>query len=61
MLLYIVSKHYEEENNFLQRTAIFLLDSLASRVDTEKKVLMGSLGAMEIMIDLANLKLELKV
>merc|ERR1711963_965361 len=50
ILLHIVSEHTSEENNFIQRAGIFLLNSLACQVDGEQKMLVGSLGAMEKML-----------
>ena len=61
ILLHIASAHTEDENNFLQRTAIFLLNSLASQVDNSHKQLLGSLGAVECMLNIVKLKTEKKV
>jgi len=51
ILLHIVPEHINEENNnFVQRVGIFLLNSLACQVDGDQKVLVGSLGAVETML-----------
>ena len=60
-MLHISSEHTEDENSFLQRTAIFLLNSMASQVDTSHKLVLGSLGAMECMMSIATLKIQEKV
>ena len=58
ILLHIVSEHTNEENNFIQRAGIFLLNSLACQVDGQQKMLVGSLGAMEKMLFIITNKLQ---
>ena len=58
ILLHIVSEHTSEENNFIQRAGIFLLNSLACQVDGQQKMLVGSLGAMEKMLFIITNKLQ---
>ena len=73
ILLHIVSEHTSEENNFIQRAGIFLLNSLAcqvllllvfpffnvcGQVDGQQKMLVGSLGAMEKMLLIITDKLQ---
>jgi len=58
ILLHIVSEHTSEENNFIQRAGIFLLNSLACQVDGQQKMLVGSLGAMEKMLVIITEKLQ---
>jgi len=58
ILLYIVSEHTSEENNFIQRAGIFLLNSVACQVDSQQKMLVGSLGAMEKMLVIIRDKLQ---
>ena len=58
ILLHIVSEHTSEENNFIQRAGIFLLNSLACQVDGQQKMLVGSLGAMEKMLLIIQDKLQ---
>ena len=58
ILLHIVSEHTSEENNFIQRAGIFLLNSLACQVDGQQKMLVGSLGAMEKMLLIITDKLQ---
>ena len=50
ILLFIVSEHTAPENAFVQRAGIYLLNSLACHVNTEQKLLVGNLGAMEKML-----------
>ena len=52
ILLFIVSEHTAPENAFVQRAGIYLLNSLACHVNTEQKLLVGNLGAMEKMLGL---------
>lgn len=52
ILLFIVAEHSIEENSFVQRAGIYLLNSLACQVDGQQKLLLGSLGAMEKMLGL---------
>lgn len=52
ILLFIVSEHKGEDNNFVQRAGICLLNSLACQVDGQQKLLVGNLGAMEKMLGL---------
>ena len=52
ILLFIVSEHKGEDNNFVQRAGICLLNSLACQVDGQQKLLVGNLGAMERMLGL---------
>lgn len=58
ILLHIVSEHTSEENNFIQRAGIFLLNSLACQVDGQQKMLVGGLGAMEKMLLIITDKLQ---
>jgi len=58
ILLHIVSEHTSEENNFIQRAGIFLLNSLACQVDGAQKQLVGSLGAIERMLGIITEKLQ---
>ena len=51
-MLFIVSEHTAPENAFVQRAGIYLLNSLACHVNTEQKLLVGNLGAMEKMLGL---------
>ena len=57
ILLHIVSEN-SSEDSFNQRAGIFLLNSLACQVDGEQKVLVGSLGAVEKMLQIISEKLE---
>ena len=58
-MLHIVPEHINEENNnFVQRVGIFLLNSLACQVDGEQKVLVGSLGAVETMLRIITEKFQ---
>lgn len=50
ILLHCVSEHTDEQNNFIQRAGIFLLNSLACQVDGQQKRLVGRLGAIEKML-----------
>lgn len=50
MLLYIVSQ--EEQDEFVQRIGIYLLNSLACQVDGNQKRLVGDKGAIGIMLQL---------
>ncbi len=52
ILLYIVSEHTADENSFVQRAGIYLLNSLACQIDGQQKLLVGNLGAMERMLTL---------
>ena len=56
-MLHIVSEN-SSEDSFNQRAGIFLLNSLACQVDGEQKVLVGSLGAVEKMLQIISEKLE---
>jgi len=58
ILLHIVSEHTSEENNFIQRAGIFLLNTLACQVDGDQKTLVGSLGAIERMLGIIRDKLQ---
>jgi len=58
ILLHIVSEHTSEENNFIQRAGIFLLNSLACQVDGQQKMLVGSLGAIEKMLGIITDRLQ---
>lgn len=58
ILLHIVSEHTSEDNNFIQRAGIFLLNSLACQVDGVQKQLVGSLGAIERMLGIITEKLH---
>lgn len=55
LLLFIVRK---EEEEFIQRLGIYLLNSLACQVDGEQKTLVGDLGAIEKLVKLIWNKLE---
>lgn len=50
VLLYIVSQ--EEQDEFVQRIGIYLLNSLACQVDGHQKLLVGDKGAIRIMLQL---------
>lgn len=52
ILLHIVSEHTSDNNGFVQRAGIYLLNSLACHVDGQQKLLVGDLGAMEAMLAL---------
>jgi len=58
ILLHIVAEHTAEENNFIQRVGIFLLNSLACQVEGEQKKLVGGLGAIEKMLFIIREKLK---
>lgn len=49
ILLHIVTS---EEDEFVQRLGIFLLNSLACQVDGDQKKIVGNLGAIEKMLHL---------
>ena len=57
ILLHIVSEN-SSDDSFNQRAGIFLLNSLACQVDGEQKVLVGSLGAVERMLEIIREKVE---
>uniref|UniRef100_A0A0K2TYN5 Protein zer-1 homolog n=1 Tax=Lepeophtheirus salmonis TaxID=72036 RepID=A0A0K2TYN5_LEPSM len=66
ILLYIVSHRSNspenmEESNFLERASIFLLNSLACQVDGQQKLLVGSLGAMERMLDIIRHRVDKEI
>lgn len=50
VLLYIVSQ--EDQDEFVQRIGIYLLNSLACQVDGHQKLLVGDKGAIRIMLQL---------
>ena len=56
ILLYIVSEHAADnesnDTSFVQRAGIYLLNSLACQVNSQQKLLVGNLGAMERMLAL---------
>lgn len=45
----------EDGDDFVRRIAIYLLNSLACQVDGEQKMLVGDLGAIEVMFFLHNI------
>ena len=57
ILLHIVSD-YSDEDRFNQRAGIFLLNSLACQVDGQQKMLVGSLGAVEKMLQIITDKVK---
>lgn len=50
ILLHGVS--YREQEGFVQRIAIYLLNSLACQVDGRQKMFLGDLGAISVSVDL---------
>lgn len=50
ILLYGVSK--SEQEGFVQRIAIYLLNSLACQVDGQQKLFLGNLGAVTVSIEI---------
>ena len=56
-MVHLVSEDISEES-LNQRAGIFLLEILPSQSDEEQKVLMGSLGAVEKMLEIISVKLE---
>uniref|UniRef100_A0A6G5A043 Putative zyg-1-like serine/threonine protein kinase n=1 Tax=Rhipicephalus microplus TaxID=6941 RepID=A0A6G5A043_RHIMP len=56
ILLYIVSQYDQDE--FVQRIGIYLLNSLACQVDGGQKRLVGDKGAIKIMLQLINGRLR---
>lgn len=50
----------DTEQNFVQRIAIYLLNSLACQVDGNQKLFLGDLGAISVSIGRLNLKNILK-
>lgn len=50
-----------EQEGFVQRIAIYLLNSLACQVDGRQKLFLGDLGAISTMLDLINDRLSRKV
>jgi len=61
ILLHIVSEHTAEENNFMQRMSIFLLNTLACQVEGEQRELVGGLGAIEKMLLIIKDKLHVGI
>ncbi|GAB6018536.1 hypothetical protein CHUAL_000232 [Chamberlinius hualienensis] len=59
IVLYIVS--VEDQDDFVQRIGIFLLNGLACQVDNEQKQMVGQMGIVQIMLKLINWKLERQV
>ncbi|XP_013390971.1 protein zer-1 homolog [Lingula anatina] len=57
LLLNIVGDHEE----FIQRISIYLLNSLACKVDDKEKLLVGDLGAITTMLDIIRDRLRRKV
>ena len=55
ILLYIVSK---DEDEFVQRLGVYLLNTLACQVEGEQKLLVGDLGAISKMLALIASKLQ---
>uniref|UniRef100_A0A182NIL8 Protein zer-1 homolog n=1 Tax=Anopheles dirus TaxID=7168 RepID=A0A182NIL8_9DIPT len=59
ILLHGVS--YREQEGFVQRIAIYLLNSLACQVDGSQKLFLGDLGAISTMLNLINDRLSRRV
>uniref|UniRef100_A0A1B6E2J9 Protein zer-1 homolog n=1 Tax=Clastoptera arizonana TaxID=38151 RepID=A0A1B6E2J9_9HEMI len=59
MLLHVVSEM--EQEGFVQRIGIYLLNSLACQVEGSQKQLLGDLGAIQRMLSLIEDRLERKV
>ncbi|XP_032788885.2 protein zer-1 homolog [Daphnia magna] len=59
ILLHVVGDHNQDD--FVRRIAIYLLNSLACQVDGKFKQLVGSLGAIETMLQLIEEKLRRNV
>ena len=57
ILLHIVSET-SSDDSFNQLAGIYLLNNLACQVDSELKVLVGSLGAVERMLEIIREKVE---
>ena len=57
IILYVLSEA-SSGDSFNQLAGIYLLNSLACQVDTELKMLVGSLGAVEQMLDIISEKLS---
>lgn len=55
ILLHIVTN---DEDDFIQRLGIYLLNSLACQVDGDQKMLVGDLGAIQKMLSLIEAKLQ---
>ena len=55
ILLHIVSS---DEDEFIQRLGIYLLNSLACQVDGDQKILVGDLGAISKMLGLIETRLQ---
>lgn len=55
ILLHIVTN---DEDDFIQRLGIYLLNSLACQVDGDQKMLVGDLGAIQKMLSLIDTKLQ---
>lgn len=51
----------DTEQTFVQRIAIYLLNSLACQVDGSQKLFLGDLGAISVMLTLINERLQRKV
>lgn len=58
ILLLIVTN---DEDDFIQRLGIYLLNSLACQVDGQQKMLVGDLGAIDKMLALIKNRLERRV
>ncbi|RWS15684.1 protein zer-1-like protein, partial [Dinothrombium tinctorium] len=58
ILLHIVTN---DGDDFIQRLGIYLLNSLACQVDGEQKTLVGDLGAIKIMLQLIDGRIQSKV
>jgi Zyg-11 protein homolog len=50
----------DTEQSFVQRIAIYLLNSLACQVDGAQKLFLGDLGAIQTMLNLINERLNRK-
>lgn len=59
ILLHGVS--YREQEGFVQRIAIYLLNSLACQVDGSQKMFLGDLGAISTMLNLISDRLSRKI
>ncbi|XP_053676518.1 protein zer-1 homolog [Anopheles nili] len=59
ILLHGVS--YREQEGFVQRIAVHLLNSLACQVDGKQKLYLGELGAISLMLNLINDRLSRRI
>jgi len=58
ILLYTVKEQVEDDDSFVQRCGIFLLNSLACQVGGVQRELVGSLGAIEEMLNFISQRLS---